>query len=441
MPADTPATADPRQTTLAGAAPKAAVVLAVLGLAALGGGLVFARARGDALGYFLHSYLLNYCYFLSISLGALFFVALQHATRAGWSVTVRRLAEVLAANMPVLVLLFLPILVPMVLQIPALRQWLFTRLVEPAGTDHWLYVWREALGNVRLYPWTDSQLVAGDDLLEHKAVYLNAGFFVARCVLYFAVWWLLARFFHGRSVEQDSCGDAELTRRMERLSPVALLLFAATITFASFDWLMSLDPHWFSTIYGVYYFSGAAVGFLAAVILAAMLLQATGRLNSFVTVEHYHDLGKLLFGFVVFWGYIAFSQYLLVWYANIPEETTWYQDRLGPQSGSWKWVSVLLLFGHLLIPFFGLLSREVKRRKLLLGFWAVWLLVAHWIDLYWLVMPGLGHEGLPPGLIDAACLVGIGSVYLAGVLRTAGKASLVPLGDPRLKESLAFRNV
>jgi hypothetical protein len=161
-------------------------------------------------------------------------------------------------------------------------------------------------------------------------------------------------------------------------------------------------------------------------------------LNSWITVEHYHDLGKLLLGFVVFWGYIAFSQYMLIWYANIPEETTWYLAR---QSGSWKWVSVLLLFGHLLIPFFGLLSREVKRRKVLLGFWAVWLLVAHWIDLYWLVMPGLDHEGLPPGAIDAACLVGIACVYFAGVLWTAGKASLVPSGDPRLKESLAFRNV
>ena len=396
-----------KRTTLAGIVPRATVVLAVLGLAGLAVAFGLGRSRGDALAYFFHSYLVNYCYFLSISLGALFFVALQHATRAGWSVTVRRLAELLAGNMPVLAVLFVPIL---------------------AGV---------LAGYSSLYPWTDGETVARDELLRHKAVYLDKWFFAARCVFYFAVWGLLARFFLSRSVEQDQSGNPDLTRRMERLSPVALLLFAGTITFASFDWLMSLDPHWFSTIYGVYYFSGAAVGFLAAVILAAMLLQATGRLNSSITAEHYHDLGKLLLGFVVFWGYIAFSQYMLIWYANVPEETTWYLAR---QSGSWKWVSVVLLFVHLLVPFFGLLSREAKRRKVLLGFWAVWLLVAHWIDLYWLVMPGLEAEGLPPGAVDAACLAGIGGLYLAGVLWTAGKVSLVPLGDPRLKESLAFRN-
>jgi len=408
MQADAPSNADPQQTTLAGITPAATVLLLAVGLAGLATGFGLARSGGETLSHFFHSYLLSYCFFLSISLGALFFVALQHATRAGWSVVVRRLAEVLAANMPVLAILFLPILAAV------LR------------------------GESSLYPWSDARAVVLYDLPAHKLAYLNTGFFAARAVLYFAVWWLLGRFFLARSVEQDRSGDAALTRRMERLSPVALLLLAGTMTFASFDWLMSLEPEWFSTIYGVYYFSGAVVGFLAAVILAAVLLQASGRLNLLITAEHYHDLGKLLLGFVVFWGYIAFSQYMLIWYANIPEETTWYLAR---QSGSWKWVSVLLLSGHLLIPFFGLLSREVKRRKALLAFWAVWLLAAHWIDLYWLVMPSLDHEGLPLGAIDAACLVGVGGVYLAGVLATAGRKSLVPSGDPRLKESLDFRNV
>ncbi len=429
-------TAD-RQTTLAGFAPRAKVVLVVSGLAGLGAGFSLGWVRGDGLEYFFHCYLVNYCFFLSISIGALFFVTLQHATRAGWSVTVRRLAEVLAANMPCMVLLFLPLLVPFLLKIPALRQWFFTGLVQLVSSDHWLYVFCHTLGEVHLYPWTNPEVVAGSELLAHKAAYLNPGFFVIRCVCYFVVWWLLARFFLRRSVEQDGSGDVALTRQMERLSPVALLLLAGTVTFASFDWLMSLEPEWFSTIYGVYYFSGAMVGSLAAVILAAMLVQAAGRLQSSITVEHYHDLGKLLLGFVIFWGYIAFSQYMLIWYANIPEETTWYLAR---QSGSWKWVSVVLLFGHLLIPFFGLLSREAKRRRVLLGFWAAWLLVAHWIDIYWLVMPSLEYEGLPLGPIDAACLVGVGGLYFAGLLWTAGNRSLVPLGDPRLEESLALRN-
>jgi hypothetical protein len=439
-------TPDPR-ITLAGALPWATAVLGLLGLAGLSLGFGLGWARHDALRAFLHSYLMNYCYFLSISLGALFFVALQHVTRAGWSVTVRRLAELLAGNMPVLAILFLPILAAVV------------------------------QGSSSLYPWAHHDPVAGiaslslapgasDELLRQKAAYLSAPFFAVRCVLYFAVWALLARFFLTRSLQQDRSRDVELTRRMERLSPVALLLLALTITFASIDWLMSLEPQWFSTIYGLYYFSGAVVGFLAVLILMAMLLQATGRLGvsgisalrdsgikedsapaakslnpqtpkSFITVEHYHDLGKLLFGFVVFWGYIAFSQYLLIWYANIPEETTWYLAR---QSGPWKWVALVLLFGHLLVPFFGLLSREVKRRRLLLGFWAVWLLVAHWIDLYWLVMPSLGPGELPFSAVDAACLLGIGGVYFAGVLLTTGSRALVPLGDPRLRESLAFRN-
>jgi hypothetical protein len=363
--------------------------------------------RGDEFRYFLHSYLVSYCYFLSISLGALFFVALQHATRAGWSVTVRRLAELLAANMPVLTILFLPILVPVL------------------------------LGNPGLYVWADASAVAADPLLQHKAAYLNAEFFAARAVFYFIVWGWSARFFLLKSTEQDESANPRLTEQMERFSPVALLLFAVTVTFAAFDWLMSLEPTWFSTIFGLYYFSGAALGFIATVILMAMWLQASGRIGSQITTEHYHDLGKFLLTFVVFWGYIAFSQYMLIWYANIPEETVWYLAR---QTGGWMWVSVVLLFGQLLIPFFGLISRWAKRWKFSLGFWAAWLMVMHWIDIYWLVMPNCSPENPSFGLIDVACIVGIGGLYLAGLLWTSRRRSLVPIGDPRLEESLEFEN-
>ena len=357
----------------------------------LTGGIVLGWQCGDGWTCFSYSYLLNYCFFLSISLGALFCVALDHATRAGWNVALRRLAEIMAANFPCLTVLFLPIIVPVL------------------------------LGSHSLYAWNDPSAVAGDPLLRHKAPYLSAGFFGVRAVIYLAVWWLLGRFYLTRSLEQDRSGDPALTLRMERLSPVALLLCAVTVTFASFDWLMSLSPRWFSTIFGVYFYSGAVVGFFAAIILAAVVLQLLGRLKSplslwergggegglneeaipdsaltltlsqrergLITVEHYHDLGKLLFAFVIFWGYIAFSQYLLIWYANIPEETEWYLVR---QSGPWLWVSLVLLFGGLLIPFCGLLSRHAKRRRWSLAFWAVWLLAMHWIDLYWIIMPNLG---------------------------------------------------
>ncbi len=405
-----PKPADER-TTWEGLA-RVASILLLVGVGGLAVGVGVGLTSGDGLERFLHAYLTSYCYFLSISLGALFFVALQHVTRAGWSVTVRRVAELVAAAMPCLAVLFLPILVPVLLR---------------SGS---------------LYGWADPSGAGGDELLRHKVTYyLNPAFFTVRAVLYFVVWTWLARFFLRRSLEQDTSGDVAVTLRMERLSPLALVLFGLTLTFASIDWLMSLEPKWFSSVFGVYYFSGAAVGFLAAAILLLVLVQAAGRLTASVTAEHYHDLGKLLFAFVVFWGYMAFSQYMLLWYANIPEETTWYRAR---QSGSWGLVWWILWFGHLLIPFFGLLAREAKRRKVLLGFWAGWLLAAHWIDLYWLVMPSVDRAdatGLPLGLVEAACLVGIGGVYLAGLAWTARNRSLVPLRDPRLQESLAFENV
>ncbi len=410
------------QTTLGDLAawfPGLAAAGAVLCVAGLG----IAWAGPHGLRYFFHAYLVNYCFFLSISLGGLFFVALQHVTRAGWSVTVRRLSEIMAANVGLLAMLFLPIAAALF------------------------------LGRRGLYAWADSQAAAGDELLEHKAPYLNTTFFLLRSGLYLGVWWLLARFFLRRSLEQDRSGDPALTVRMERAGPAALVLFAVSVTFAAFDWLMSLDPHWFSTIFGLYYSSGAIVGTIAALVLAAVFLQSTGRLTSLITVEHYHDLGKLLFAFVVFWGYIAFSQYLLTWYGNIPEETTWYQDR---QVGVWATVSLGLWFGNLLIPFFGLLCRRVKRQKAALAFWAVWLLVFHWIDVYWLVMPtywrdAIGHgaggrqvaasDVLPATAVDLCLLAGLGALYLAGLLRVAGDRSLAPLKDPRLAEALEFENL
>jgi hypothetical protein len=225
---------------------------------------------------------------------------------------------------------------------------------------------------------------------------------------------------------------------MERYSGPLILLFALSTTFASFDWLMSIDPEWFSSIYGVYYYSGATVGGLAAMILVAIIAQRAGFATETITTEHYHDMGKLLFGFVVFWGYIAFSQYMLIWYANIPEETTWYLAR---QTPAWLGFSLVLLVGHLFIPFLGMISREVKRRKVLLGFWCVWLLVFHWLDMYYLVMPSFASDRFPLGLIDLCLLVGLGGLYTAGALRVAKGVALVPAKDPRLNEALAFENL
>ncbi|MHB0957086.1 MAG: quinol:cytochrome C oxidoreductase [Pirellulaceae bacterium] len=392
---------------LSGSIVPASRILIGMGVVILALALVFGFMRGDGLAYFLHAYLVSFCFYLSISLGGLFFVALQHASRAGWSVAVRRVAEILAANTLVMALLSLPIFVSL--------------------------LW----GNTALYEWLDPELVATDHVLSAKKGYLNLPFFILRAVAFFAVWGALVWYFWRRSLEQDDSGDANLTLRMERVSYPALILFAVTITFAAFDWIMSLTPHWYSTIFGVYYFSGAVVGLLATMILILFALQKGGYLTTSVTLDHYHELGKLLFAFIVFWGYIAFSQYMLIWYANIPEETVWYLVR---QQSGWIAVSLILVFGHLLIPFFGLMSRSVKRRPAVLAFWAVWMLVVHWVDVHYLIMPHLVKERFPVGPIDVCCVLGIGAIFVAGLLLFAGQRPLTPTRDPRLGESLGFEN-
>lgn len=386
------------------------LVLVSAAAGVVGIGLAFASSFLTSLGFkhFLYAYLLNFCYFLTLSLGALFFVLLHHVTRAGWSVVVRRIAEVMASTIPFWALLFIPILLLVL------------------------------TGNGSLYSWNDAKLVQHDELLQKKTAYLDAPFFAIRTAVYFALWSAIAWYYRRNSLLQDETADKYLTLRMQKWSGPALLVYAGTVTFASFDWLMSLDPHWFSTIYGVYVFSGCAVGVFAALVLAAVILQQRGFLQDSITTEHYHDLGKFLFGFVFFWGYIAFSQYLLIWYANIPEETTWFRVR---QSGGWFWVSMLLLFGHLLVPFCGLMSRSVKRNKLALAGWSAFLLVMHWIDLYWLVMPQLNRSGPVFAFVDVFCLVGFGGIYLAVALQIARGKALIPVKDPWLAESLAFKNV
>jgi len=339
-----------------------------------------------------------------LALGALFFVLVQHVTRAGWSVAVRRLAEGVAPNV------FLPMAF---LAVPVLY------------------------GLRTLYPWTDAAVVAKDHLLHAKEPWLNIPFFLGRTVFYFAVWSVLAIWFHRKSVEQDRTGDPRLTNAMEKTSTAALIFFAFTVTFFAFDYLMSLTPHWYSTIFGVYFFAGCVLGFFALMSVLAFLVQRAGALRRTITTEHYHDLGKLIFAFTVFWAYIAFSQYMLMWYANLPEETSWYAAR---QTGSWTAVSLVLLFGHFLVPFFALMSRDVKRRKPLLVAGAVWMLAMQWADVYWLVMPGKSPGVIPLSFMDLAVFLGVGGLFFAAAVRRLGAHALVAVKDPRLSESLGYEN-
>lgn len=375
-----------------------------IGAAGLVVALIGAAVQANGWQRLQYAYLLTFCYFVSLALGCLFLVALHHLTRTGWGVVIRRLAETVAMLIVPLAVAALPMLVLVM------------------------------AGSSQLFPWNNAALQETDHLIHHKAPYLNAPFFVIRAVVYLAVWVALARYFWSRSVQQDQTDDVQLTLRMQATSAPTMFAFGLTLTFASFDWLMSLSPHWFSTIFGVYYFSGAVVGSLALLIVMVRALQASGRLKHAVTIEHGHDLGKLLFGFVFFWAYIAFSQFLLIWYANIPEETSWYLVRM---ENGWQWVSLALLFGHFIVPFLGLMSRHVKRNPRLLAGWAAFLLVMHWVDLYWLAMPQvLAAPSI--GLTELGCLAAFSGLLVAAWAKVAEKHALIPVHDPRLPESLAF---
>jgi hypothetical protein len=405
-PTDTPT--DSRPLSGAWPARSAAGLLALAGLVA---SVLLGWRQGDW-SVFFRSYLLNYCFVLSLALGGLFFVMLQHLTRAGWSVGLRRLAEFVAATIPALAILFLPLLIPV-----------FT-------------------GMAGVYVWTNSDAVQHDPVLQGKAAYLNAPFFLVRCAVYFTLWTLLARYFLKRSVQQDATGDAALTLRMQWWSAPGMLLYALTTTFFAIDVLMSLNPHWYSTIWGVYFFSGNVVGFFALLAVLAYLLQRAHRLTRAITVEHYHDVGKLAFAFVVFWAYIAFSQYMLIWYGNIPEETVWFRPRQGDTW--WVGVSLLLLFGHFVAPFLALLSRYPKRRKAPLALAAAWLLFMHWLDLYYLVGPPPAAGGQPAAPLhatDVTLFIALGSLFAFVLLHLMSRYALLPARDPRLPESLAFENV
>lgn len=416
--------------------------LKLVGAIALAAGFGASFMAADGLRRFGLAYVTSFAFLLSLSLGGLFFVMLQHLTLSGWSVAIRRPAEILAGNLPVLAVLFVPVLIMVWAGTGEPYPWACSQAgggSAHAGASAVAHAASSGSSGAAAH---DSPAPALDELALHKRPYLNAVLFTARWVVYFAVWIGLAAFFWRNSIRQDESGDRGLTRRMQRVSAPGMVAFGFTVTFAAFDLLMSLDPHWFSTIFGVYFYAGSAVGFFATIILMLMWLQRAGLLARSVTVEHYHDLGKLLFGFVFFWGYIAFSQYMLIWYASLPETTGWFARR-GLAAGhpnAWTVIAVLLLFGHFLLPFAGLLSRHVKRHRAGLALWAAWLLVMHWLDLYWLVMPELTPAGLPLGPVELGCLIGLGALYLAGLARRAGGCSLVPVRDPRLPESLAFQN-
>ena len=371
------------------------------GLAAVGGVLLLAFGRSSE--RLMAAWLVAFLFFLTIALGCLFFVLIHTAMAGSWGIVVRRVAENAAATVPLFALLFIPV----------------------------------ALNLHALYHWSDPEAVAHDALLRWKEPYLNESFFLARAAFYFVVWSGIALWARGLSRRQDLAADPVADGRLRRYSAFLLVPLSLTVTFAAFDWIMSLAPHWYSTIFGVYAFAGGFVAGIALLAIVAVGLRGAGLLPS-ITTEHLHDLGKLLFAFTVFWAYIAFSQFFLIWYGNIPEETVFFLARL---QGGFKLVTIALAVGHFGVPFFFLMPRAIKRNPATLVAAALWLLAMHYVDVYWLVIPSIHGLGARPGLVDVAALATVGGVFLAGFGWLLVKSPLVPAFDPRLSESLAFENV
>lgn len=361
----------------------------------------------------LASYWVGVFVALSISLGGLFMVMVLHLTNAGWSSTIRRQLENLAALVPLCVGLMLPLLV-----------------IEIAR------------GGV-LLTWMDPEL-RDTFLIRHKAPYLNTPFFVLRFVICAGIWCFLAFRMNQLSLEQDRTGDRWLTAKARTISAWGMLLFALSVAFASFDWLMAMDYRFFSTIWGVYFFAGSAFASIAVTVIVLTVLRTGGRLTGTVTDEHFHDMGKLLFAFTVFWAYIGFSQYFLIWYSNIPEETFWFIHR---REGGWEYLSNFLAVGHFLLPFLVLLFRRIKKGMFTLTAVAVWLLFMHVLDMVWIIRPMVYVHDLAeasPGPIgwwlDIVAVIGVLGIFSAFLVRRIASNPLVPLKDPRLTESLQHKN-
>jgi hypothetical protein len=415
-------------------------------------------------GRFAYSYLFAFFLFLTLALGGIFFILIDRLTSAGWSITPRRTAEFLASGSPVFLVLFLPLL----LCLGTLYPWLGEKpeavpsahaaQVDPQKGTHEAthaapgatgltgthdpmpasHAGEHAMAGVHGEHHADPEEMQEEELLAHKSPWLNKTGFIVRAIVYLVAFAVIGTMFFGFSTKQDTTKDPKFTVQAQRYAPIATFVFGFTLTGAAFDWLMSLLPSWYSTIFGVTIFAGSVVAMYATLIILTMALNNAGHLKNAVNVEHYHDLGKLLFGFLVFWAYVSFAQFMLIWYAAIPEEVTFYHDRW--DVGPWKTVSLVIVFCHFVIPFFLLLSRNTKRKLGFLRLGAIWLLVMHTVEMYWFVMPYYQGGEWSFHWLDVTCFLGIGGVYLAVVLNRMTKHPLIPVGDPRLSRSLTFEN-
>jgi hypothetical protein len=403
---------------------------------------------------FPFSYLFGYFVSLSLALGSVFFVLVLYVTKSSWGVTVRRVAELFLRPIGHV---FPLLIIPLVFTMPQLFPWMGAHheATQEVAAEHAQAkpssVLEEARGLAQREPaalrdlpvanavrMEKAEEASEQKIVDHKRVFLNKWFFLARLGIYLAIWtWLADRLFR-LSTEQDKTKAVENTAAAQRFAPLGLILFALSLTFFAFDWLLSLNATWYSTIFGVYIFAQTALFQMASLILVTFLLKRSGLLGDAVNVEHYHDMGKLLFGWIVFWSYIAFAQFFLIWYSNIPDEVAWFHQRWGDNGGTWKGISLALVLLHFFIPFWFLMSRNIKRRVPLLAIGAASMVIMHVVEVYWVVMPNFGP--LQPSIIDLGCLLGVFGVYLSVVLYGMRDVALVPVGDPRLQRALEFEN-
>lgn len=425
---------------------KMAAALGVVGALVAGFGYTVDPRR------FAFSYLMGFVTVLTMAFGSTFLVLIQHLTGAGWSVTVRRVSEFFIAGIVVIPLLALPNL----LSLGELYPW-WTQAVahaqehdhdhDHAGHDH------AAGGDAHGHD------AAGHDEAAHgaahtpqhaqheatvakKAAYLNPTFFFIRAVLYLLAWLWLATKLFGYSTAQDANGDPSWTVKLQRVAPAATVVFALSLSFAGFDWVMAMQPEWYSTMFGVRIFAASAVLGFALNILVSLGLHKTGVTKGAVTVEHFHDLGKLMFGFLVFWAYISFSEFFLIWYAAIPEETGYYHFRW--DEPWWRAISISIVVVKFIVPFFLIMSRNAKRNLGLLGLGAGWIATMHVVEMYYWVMPYFRAGDVPFSMVgvatDLGCIFACVGLYLAVVFRRMLNHPVIPVRDPRLERALNFVN-
>lgn len=366
---------------------KSALVVGVVALIVV---IIGAFVSGEI---FFQSYLVGYLFWIHIALGCLAGVMLHHVTGGKWSFFTRRFFEASAMTLPLMALLFVPIL----------------------------------FGMNSLYPWTNPAEMAHSEVLQHKSVYLNVPFFVGRTVLYFAIWIGLAYLLNRWSRQQDETAAPSVNRKLKNISPPGLILYVLATTFAAFDWMMSLEPEWFSSIYGLFFIAGQALAAIAFAIIMLKLFDTRKPLVDRLTVDIYNDLGNFLLGFVSFWAYIAFSQYLIIWSGNLPEEITWYIVRT---EGGWQYIALALVIFHFALPFAVLLARSVKRRAQVLTVIAVFILLMRYVDLFWLTMPAL-RPTLSVHWLDVVIPLAIGGFWLASFAWYLKRKPLLALHDPR----------